>query len=634
MPRRKPFSAKQRKAQLQEKRAIKRGDLPGPIVDTNIKRTKKKAGGRRPATDSDAAVATANRARMLISSFLKPSPQFLEASKKAASTEILVRPIPESSAILSPGICEVSDQGLTFEKNEEGLFAKWIAQTDEAINTWRQANLVPVQGTTESILPAPTYYERNIEVWRQLWRVCELSSILMILLDARCPPLHYPPSLDAYIKALRPARQVILVLTKIDIWEFKATNKLVGEGQGTRIKYQPHMPTPLRDSLREALKAAHAALLDPPSKVKEDPGRLAKWRPAVLPDEEKLEALDEVDAVPSNDEDDDRFSKEYSEDFLTVGLIGQPNVGKSSLLNALFGEHKVKASRTPGKTKHFQTLFLTPEIRLVDCPGLVLPALVPMELQVLSNVLPIAQIPALPACIRYVGGIMPIEDIFGVNRSMLEIEEVVEDKRTWREGMRPAAKEDPSQEAHKWTALQVMNAYATKRGWMTAKAGRPDSMRAGNAMMRSIVEGRVPWAFWPPGSKPPENGQGVWLKGELAHQDEDDVVSSDDEKDDRVSEQDPPSYSDSLVGTDDEEGEDEYEDEEEVATKTTIGRFAALGVTSENEEDEGKVNIFNWAIESFAVCGQNVARRGAEKPEIDDDQGRRPTNSEEATRTN
>ncbi|KAG8731249.1 hypothetical protein FRC11_004655 [Ceratobasidium sp. 423] len=646
MPRRKPFSAKQRKAQLQEKRAIKRGDLPAPEAENKPKRTKRNPGaGRRLATDSDAAMAAANRTRMLISSFLKPSPQFLEASKKAASTEILVRPISESSRILSPSICEVSDQGLTcprrpkwryemtkkeVEKNEEGLFAKWIAQTDETINTWRQANLVPVQGTSESIPPAPTYYERNVEVWRQLWRVCEISSILMLLLDARCPPLHYPPSLDAYIKSLRPARQVILVLTKIDIvgegcavaWSNWLKNRYgnngirvigvqsyepvsYGEGQGSRIKYQPHMPTKLRDDLREALKIAHAALLEPPLKVKEDPEKLANWRPAVraqvdweaigqenankpaaIPashEDDRVESSSGADATPPNDTDEDAPSKEYLENkFLTVGLIGQPNVGKSSLLNALFGEHKVKASRTPGKTKHFQTLFLTPEIRLVDCPGLVLPALVPMELQVLSNVLPIAQIPALPACIRYTGGIMPIEDIFGVDKSILELEEVVEDKRTWREGMRPV-KQDSSPEEHRWTALQVMNAYAIKRGWMTAKAGRPDSMRAGNAMMRSIVEGRVPWAFWPPGSEPPETGRGIWLQSGLVHLDEDDLPSSEDEKEDRGSERDLPSNDESLAGT----NEDGDEDEDEAAvSKATVGRFAALGIASEIDESD------------------------------------------------
>lgn len=58
---------------------------------------------------------------------------------------------------------------------------------------------------------------------------------------------------------------------------------------------------------------------------------------------------------------------------LMVGLTGYPNVGKSSTINALFGSKKTTVSATPGKTKHFQTLNITKNLTLVDCPGLVLP---------------------------------------------------------------------------------------------------------------------------------------------------------------------------------------------------------------------------------------------------------------------
>ncbi len=68
---------------------------------------------------------------------------------------------------------------------------------------------------------------------------------------------------------------------------------------------------------------------------------------------------------------------------ITVGLIGHPNVGKSSLINGMVSRHVVSTSRTPGHTKYYQHIPITRELRLMDCPGLVFPAAdVPKALQV------------------------------------------------------------------------------------------------------------------------------------------------------------------------------------------------------------------------------------------------------------
>lgn len=56
-----------------------------------------------------------------------------------------------------------------------------------------------------------------------------------------------------------------------------------------------------------------------------------------------------------------------------VGLVGYPNVGKSSTINSIFGSKKTAVAPTPGKTKHFQTLNVSPTLCLCDCPGLVFP---------------------------------------------------------------------------------------------------------------------------------------------------------------------------------------------------------------------------------------------------------------------
>lgn len=75
-----------------------------------------------------------------------------------------------------------------------------------------------------------------------------------------------------------------------------------------------------------------------------------------------------------------------------VGLVGYPNVGKSSTINSLLGEKKVSVSSTPGKTKHFQTIHLSERIILCDCPGLVFPQFATTKADlVCDGVLPIDQ---------------------------------------------------------------------------------------------------------------------------------------------------------------------------------------------------------------------------------------------------
>ncbi|OII75919.1 hypothetical protein cand_002500 [Cryptosporidium andersoni] len=92
----------------------------------------------------------------------------------------------------------------------------------------------------------------------------------------------------------------------------------------------------------------------------------------------------------------------------TIGMIGFPNVGKSSVVNALFGHHQLSISQTPGKTRHIQTLKIQLNnmldkvtenisidelkyniklgyLTLCDCPGLVMPSFVSTKEHLLIN---------------------------------------------------------------------------------------------------------------------------------------------------------------------------------------------------------------------------------------------------------
>ena len=110
-------------------------------------------------------------------------------------------------------------------------------------------------------------------------------------------------------------------------------------------------------------------------------------------------------------------------------------------------------------------------------------------------------------------------------------------------------------------------------------------------VLRALAEGRVPWAFWPPGtdrSKLSATGDGIWIRGNDddagVNSDSSDGEEEEDMEHDRESESgDEGSKEDDSA---DEEGEEEEEEEEESKGVTIGGRFGALALEDVVTEED------------------------------------------------
>jgi len=171
---------------------------------------------------------------------------------------------------------------------------------------------------------------------------------------------------------------------------------------------------------------------------------------------------------------------------INIGLVGYPNVGKSSTINALIGAKKVSVSSTPGKTKHFQTIHLSDNVMLVDCPGLVFPNFATMKADLVCNgVLPIDQLREFLGPAGLVAQRIPrvfLEAMYGIQIHIRPLEE------------------GGTGEA---TASEVLVAYARARGFTKTGTGRNwDESRAARYVLKDYVNGKLLYVHPPPADPP------------------------------------------------------------------------------------------------------------------------------------
>lgn len=163
-------------------------------------------------------------------------------------------------------------------------------------------------------------------IWAELYKVIDSSDIILEVIDARDPMGTRCIPLEREVKKNHPHKHIVLILNKCDLVPTWVTKKWVK----TLSKEFPTL-------------AFHASVTNPFGK-----GAL-------------IQLLRQFGGLLKDRK------------HVSIGLVGYPNVGKSSVINALKHKKVCKAAPVPGETKVWQFVSLTKRLFLIDCPGIVPP---------------------------------------------------------------------------------------------------------------------------------------------------------------------------------------------------------------------------------------------------------------------
>lgn len=164
-------------------------------------------------------------------------------------------------------------------------------------------------------------------IWNELHKVIDSSDVLLQVLDARDPNGTRSSYLEKFLKTEKAHKHLIFILNKVDLvptWVTQQWLRLLNKEYPT-IAFHASITHPFgKSSLINLLRQFGKLHID---------------------------------------------KKQIS-----VGFIGYPNVGKSSVINTLRSKKVCKVAPIAGETKVWQYITLMKRIYLIDCPGVVYPS--------------------------------------------------------------------------------------------------------------------------------------------------------------------------------------------------------------------------------------------------------------------
>ncbi|XP_062090637.1 nuclear/nucleolar GTPase 2 [Humulus lupulus] len=161
-------------------------------------------------------------------------------------------------------------------------------------------------------------------IWGELYKVIDSSDVVVQVLDARDPQGTRCHHLERHLKEHCKHKNMILLLNKCDLIPAWATKGWL------RVLSKEYPTLAFHASVNKSFgKGSLLSVLRQFARLKSD------------------------------------------KQAISVGFVGYPNVGKSSVINTLRTKTVCKVAPIPGETKVWQYITLTKRIFLIDCPGVV-----------------------------------------------------------------------------------------------------------------------------------------------------------------------------------------------------------------------------------------------------------------------